>query len=354
MSRVLSLFICFIGFSLCCQQQTISVGYFYSPPFTVKKSDQLSGPSAWLWEKVTKDLGLKSTLYEGELAPLLDSVSSNSYDVIISPLAITHKRYERMDFSIPYYVGKSTLAVKSQTELEQGLGILASFFSLNFFKALGALCIVILVFGLLIWVFERKGNKEEFGPGFNGVMNGFWWSAVTMTTVGYGDKSPRTPGGRIIALIWMFTAIIIISGFTASIASSLTVKSNEQTVSQISDLKEMQVATVTNSSTEDWLEQHFIHNTNSYPTITDALAALVSDKVEIVAFDKPVLNYLQLEENEYDFELLQKEYNSQYYAFAFSKTFPKELQEEINARILEITESVEWKIVLSEFGIEAE
>ena len=41
-------------------------------------------------------------------------------------------------------------------------------------------------------------------------LSAFWWAAVTMTTVGYGDKTPVTTGGRIVGLVWMFTSVIVI------------------------------------------------------------------------------------------------------------------------------------------------
>ena len=97
---------------------------------------------------------------------------------------------------------------------------------MNFVRALGALVFVIFIFGMLMWMFEKRDNKQEFDKGLKGIWEGFWWSAVTMTTVGYGDKAPLSFGGRVIALVWMFAAIIIISGFTASIASSLTLESS--------------------------------------------------------------------------------------------------------------------------------
>jgi hypothetical protein len=43
-----------------------------------------------------------------------------------------------------------------------------------------------------------------------------------MTTTGYGDKAPTTVGGRILAILWMFTALIVTAGFTAQLAASLT------------------------------------------------------------------------------------------------------------------------------------
>jgi voltage-gated potassium channel len=53
------------------------------------------------------------------------------------------------------------------------------------------------------------------------VLNGLWWSIVTMTTVGYGDISPHSLGGRIIAVLMMFFGIGLLGMFSASVASIL-------------------------------------------------------------------------------------------------------------------------------------
>lgn len=47
----------------------------------------------------------------------------------------------------------------------------------------------------------------------------FWWSIVTLTTVGYGDIAPTTVAGRIIGGIIMILGIGILGMFTATIAS---------------------------------------------------------------------------------------------------------------------------------------
>jgi len=46
-----------------------------------------------------------------------------------------------------------------------------------------------------------------------------WWSVVTLTTVGYGDISPATTGGRIVGMTVMVTGIGFLGVLTASIAS---------------------------------------------------------------------------------------------------------------------------------------
>ena len=55
-----------------------------------------------------------------------------------------------------------------------------------------------------------------------------WWSYVTITTVGYGDKYPVTTEGRIIAVILMTVGVGLFGTFTAFV-SSWFVKSNTQT-----------------------------------------------------------------------------------------------------------------------------
>ena len=93
------------------------------------------------------------------------------------------------------------------------------------------------IFGFFLWLVERKHNKFQFRPGLLGLFDGLWWSAVTMTTVGYGDKAPKTNWGKAIAIIWMFTAVIIISSFTAGIASTLTISGLQTDIENAADIR---------------------------------------------------------------------------------------------------------------------
>ncbi|XP_022801144.1 uncharacterized protein LOC111338866 [Stylophora pistillata] len=54
------------------------------------------------------------------------------------------------------------------------------------------------------------------------VGEGLWWSFISMTTVGYGDRSPRSILARIFGIIWILTGLVVISILIGAIASSLT------------------------------------------------------------------------------------------------------------------------------------
>lgn len=54
---------------------------------------------------------------------------------------------------------------------------------------------------------------------FSSVWSGIWWAVVTVTTVGYGDITPKSTEGRLIAIPVMLVGIAFLSVVTATIAT---------------------------------------------------------------------------------------------------------------------------------------
>ncbi|MCA8962136.1 MAG: transporter substrate-binding domain-containing protein, partial [Planctomycetes bacterium] len=207
--------------------EPLVIGTKEAPPFAFKREDGTwDGISFALMRRLSNDLGFDYRIEERTLDGLFTGLEEGQLDLSIAALTVTPEREERVDFSHPYHTSGLAIATRSESGLEASTVFLflKRLFSIQFFQGIAALGIVLLATGGLIWWLERRKNPEQFGGSTaRGLGSGFWWSAVTMTTVGYGDKAPRSLGGRILTLFWMFAGLILASSFTAAITTALTV-----------------------------------------------------------------------------------------------------------------------------------
>ncbi len=70
-------------------------------------------------------------------------------------------------------------------------------------------------------------EAEEQGRDVNGFFDSIYWALVTMSTVGYGDITPHTTEGRIVALMLIVAGLGVISFFTSIIVSAFGEKIDE-------------------------------------------------------------------------------------------------------------------------------
>jgi voltage-gated potassium channel len=88
-------------------------------------------------------------------------------------------------------------------------------------KKQSALTSVALIFFLMV-VFSSIAIlqfEKDVNSNIKTAEDAIWWSYVTITTVGYGDKFPITTEGRIIGAILMTTGVGIFGTFTALVSS---------------------------------------------------------------------------------------------------------------------------------------
>ncbi|GAB3672036.1 transporter substrate-binding domain-containing protein [Salinisphaera aquimarina] len=325
---------------------TLRVGTKAAPPFVVQgENGRFSGISIALWEAVAERIGVKYDYVDSDLTGLFTGLGDDTLDVSVAALTVTAKREARIDFSYPFY--STGLAIAVPAKGSRLWSTIERFFSWQFFTALAGLAVVLLAVGVAVWLFERRANADEFGGGpVKGLASGFWWAAVTMTTVGYGDKSPRTLGGRLVGLVWMFAAIIIISSFTAAIATSLTVDRLSSGINNVQDLNSARVVTIAGSAAADALSERGI-GFATQPEVSDALDDLANGRVDAVVYDAPLLQYRVLNDYASTLEVLPNIFDRQDYAFALPEGSP--LREPINRAILDYLASDDWQNLLTRY-----
>ncbi|MGR9037435.1 MAG: potassium channel family protein, partial [Gammaproteobacteria bacterium] len=79
---------------------------------------------------------------------------------------------------------------------------------------------LIFIGSTAIFLFEHPSN----GGHVENLFEGFYWTVVTLSTVGYGDITPQTPGGRLVAVGLIFTGLGVLSFFTSIIVSAFNDK----------------------------------------------------------------------------------------------------------------------------------
>ena len=84
----------------------------------------------------------------------------------------------------------------------------------NFFLILAITLVVLLGGATSLYLLENKVNKTV-----NSMGDAIYWAVISMTTTGYGDITPSTPGGRVIAAIVVLSGLFLLSMVTATVAS---------------------------------------------------------------------------------------------------------------------------------------
>lgn len=67
---------------------------------------------------------------------------------------------------------------------------------------------------------------------------GMWWSIQTVTTVGYGDVTPKDPTGRVVAALVMLEGIAFVAIITAAITSTFVARAQEERLAVAADAED--------------------------------------------------------------------------------------------------------------------
>lgn len=192
--------------------------------------------------------------------------------------------------------------------------------------------------GIVMWALDSYWNPDQFPTSFfKGAWEGFWWAFVSMTTVGYGDRAPRSFIARVFAFIWVLIGLVIISIFTATVTTSLTALSLSNDVT----IYGKTVATLNNTE-----EQRYGIKNNAkvkgYSSIAELKSAILTEKDKVVGglIDSYVAGEYSTELSESTGLKVATVFDHQFaYGFAISNTLNNNDVERCMRRTLSTMES---------------
>ena len=321
--------------------EKLLVGVMSGAPLSMKSADNdWQGIGVELWQIVAQEMGVQYELQEyNSFDEVLDAAKKSEFDVFIA-MAATKQREIFMDFSHPYLLSGSAIAVAAESTTSRWLVIVENLVSWGFLKVIGLLVLLWYIAGSLVWLCERSYNPEMFGGDTrNGIGQGIWWAAVTMTTVGYGDKAPKTLAGRMVALVWMLASVIFISSVTASITTSLTVGELKDKVHGLSSLPNVRVGSVAQSQPYHFLNDRGIV-VRPYMNVQDGLRAVVENKIDAFVYDELVLKHMARTEFTSQVQVLGETFGNYYINMGIPTDSP--LREPLNRALLGILPGSDW------------
>lgn len=152
---------------------------------------------------------------------------------------------------------------------------------------------------------------------------------------GGADKMPRSIAGRIGAIIWIITGIILISLFTANLTAQNTVQQLQSNISGVQDLPGKRIATVANTTAAQYLDgERLIYV--PVQSIEEAYQLLQDNRVDAVVYDAPVLQYYANTEGKGRVSVVGSLFERQDYGIALPTNSPN--REQIDRALLAIFE----------------
>lgn len=330
------------------------VGVWSAPPFNMRQTDgSWTGVSVDLWREIASDLKTDFEFREIRVGDRFGALMNGWIDVLVGPTTITAEREEMIDFTHQFFSAGLRVAMRTKdvsADSNRIFPLLRKVLSPEVLKIVFLIFSILLVAAILIWLCERRKNPAHFGghgKKLPGIGSAVWWSAVTMTGVGYGDLYPRTLTGRIVAVTWMFISLVLISIFTATMASLLTAEKlgRQKVIQGPQDLKGLTIGTAPNTTALAYAKAN--HLKFRILEGEQLLPSLQSGKIDAVISDGPILSYEIHSQYRNELVVLPIHLDEEFYGFCVKEG--SSLREPINRSLLERLAQPQWHDILRHY-----
>lgn len=327
------------------------VGIHDKPPYATKGSDgEWRGIAVDLWNSIAVKTGIRFELVETPYERILADVASGKLDLAVGEMEVTADSEKAVDFTQPYLMSSIGIALQEKAWHPDWVAIAKEFFNWTLVQVLLAIFAGMVLVSVLIWFFERHHHVGHFRGGLSGFGSALWFAAVTMTTVGYGDKTPSTFAGRLVSFLWMLAGVLLIASFTAAVAASVAAARVNDMVTHPGDLYRVRCGVLAGSMPQQFLERQGVAS-RSFESIESALEALSAGQIEAVVADRNSLCYLSrtmlAQRPNVHFRISPVSFRNTFIGFPVHSKLPE--FEAINVALLAAIASEEWQKTLRDW-----
>ncbi|UYV74023.1 hypothetical protein LAZ67_11001869 [Cordylochernes scorpioides] len=160
---------------------------------------------------------------------MLTNICAQRADIAIGDLTITHERQQAVDFTMPFMNLGISILFKKPDKTDPSLFSFLSPLSIEvwLYTVTSLLGITMLLYTLARFTPYQWENPHPCDPNPEELENSYdlkntFWFTVTCLMQAGGDPWPKAISTRIVASMWWFFTLIMVSSYTANLAAFLT------------------------------------------------------------------------------------------------------------------------------------
>ena len=160
--------------------ELLKVGYVHQPPYVYEVNGELTGLNVGIWEEAAQQhqWQYQYVPFQNEDA-LEGALKSDSVQVGIHAFSYLSEKLGDFEYSVPIYISNLGVVTQNNFKHTSWFTAILDIISLDYFIMLLIVGGIIFLFGFLMWIAERSKNSEHFDRSHRGLLDSFWWSAVT-------------------------------------------------------------------------------------------------------------------------------------------------------------------------------
>lgn len=313
--------------------QSVTVGVSDFPPCVIVEGGKVTGFDVDVVTEVCRKMDVEPKFVPiDDFGKLMKGVSSGKFDMAISGISITADRERDLNFSQPYLDSGLRMLVPAEGQfhkrVEQGWML-----TKKIFASVRWLLLVALLFAHIVWFLEKGDDCfNTFYP--LGILEAIYWAVVTMSTVGYGDFTPKHPVGRIGTTAIIVIGVGIFGFILANITAIVTNPGDFGALNTPQEMSGKHVAAVVDTTSVDAASKYGAVVVAA-KTYGDAVSMLRRKEVEAVVFDSPSILATQ-KDNDKEFDLAGPVFDEQRYGIAMP--LDSKIAHEVDQALLELME----------------